>query len=225
MEAFLDESGTHSGSPIVGVAGWVGAHWQWSKFLSHWGEKPFHAKDPRCEPLKHGLAEAIEFAELDGFVAWMQPEDYEPNSDPVFRSAIGNAYAVCAFDCVLGICKFVPRHTTAKTAFVIEDGQSNSKFIREVLDGMKAKRSDLGIASVGLAGKKDFVQLITADFLAYSRTSDPKWFEVLMSTGHVAEDHITGDRMRRMSDELLRRYRILKYRKQLLKRQRKQQSS
>lgn len=220
LEAFLDESGTHKGSHIVAVAGWVAHHGYWKKFLSQWGDRPFHAKDSKCDPLKYGLHDAIVDSDLNGFVAWMKPEDYGNHANPVFKSAIGNACAVCTFDCALGICKFAGKHRLGKVAFVIEDGQPNARFIQQVLDGMK-ERERLGIASVTLASKKDFVQLCTADFLAHSCTSEPEWFRTLVDSGLVANDYITSERMVRMSNQLLHKYKLMKYNQGLLKAERR----
>lgn len=216
LEAFIDESGTHKGSPITAVAGWVAQHIYWKKFLSQWGEKPFHAKDSKCDPLKYVIYGTITESNLIGFVAWMKPEDYKNHANPLFKSAIGNACAVCTFDCALGICKFASKNRLGKVAFVIEDGQPNAQFIRQVLDGMK-KHERLGIASVALASKKDVVQLRTADFLAHSCTSEPKWFHTLVDSGLVANDYFTSERIVRMSGDLLKRYKLIKYNQQLLK--------
>jgi hypothetical protein len=219
FEAFIDESGTHKGAPVIGVAGWVAQRAFWKRFLSYWDDRYFHAKEPKCAPLKPALYDAIVDSQLEGFVAWMTPDDYQANASPLFKSAIGNAYAVCTFDCALGICKFARDQKMGPVAFVIEDGQPNSEFVREVLEGMKAKHR-FGIASVATASKRDFVELCTADFLAHSLTSDPTWFTRLRDSGLVAEDHITPARMKKMSAELTEKRRILKHQKNLLKRQR-----
>jgi hypothetical protein len=213
MEAFLDESGTHKGAPILGVGSWVGAHWQWKKFISHWGDKPFHAKDAKCEPLKQGLFEAIQFGELKGFTAWMEPQDYVKQIDPIVKSQMGNAYAISAFACALGICKYCLENKLGKVAFVVEAGQPNVDWIRRVLEHMQNREwygSDLGIASVAVATKEDFVQLCTADFLAHSRTSSPKWFERLYDSGNVFQEHITAEKLARISDELMSRWKAFK---------------
>jgi hypothetical protein len=216
LEAFIDESGTHKGAPSLSVAGWVAHHGYWKRFLSRWGEKrQFHAKDPRYDSSRAALYDAILDSQLEGFVSWIKPEHYKKHADPLFKSAIGNAYAVCTFNVALGIFKFARTNRMGKVAFIIESGQSNVEFIRQVLEGMKAKER-FGVASVAVASKEDFVQLCTADFLAYSRTSDQGWFEEFVASGLVAEDYVTPERLVRMSDDLLRRYKILKRTKQLL---------
>ena len=107
MEAFMDESGTHKGSPTVSIAAIVGAHWQWRRFLSYWGDRYFHAKEPKCAPLSgHGLFDAMQDSELEAFVAWTRPEDSGAHTTAHFSSGLANAYAVCAFASAIGVCRF-----------------------------------------------------------------------------------------------------------------------
>jgi hypothetical protein len=216
FEAFVDESGTHKGASIVGVAAWAAHRAYWKRFVSWWGDRQFHAKDPKCSALKQGLFDAIQGSHLEGFVAWMKPQDYQAYASHLFKSAIGNAYAVCTFNCALGICKFAQKENLGPVAFVIEGGQPNAEWIREVLEGMKEKPR-YGITSVAVVKKHDYVQLYTADFLAHSCTSNQDWFQRFRGTGRVLEDHITPNRMRKMSDDLVKRYKILKRNKELLR--------
>jgi hypothetical protein len=216
MEAFIDESGTYKDASIVNVAAWVGAHWQWKKFLSYWDDRYFHARDPKCAPLKQALFEAIGFGELRGFTAWMEPKNYADHATAHFRSALGNPYSVCAFACAMGVCKFCKRDNLGKVAFVIEDGQPNVEFVRETLEFMKCKER-FGIASIAIASKKDFVQLCTADFLAHSRSSNGRWFDALYDTERVYQDHVTPERVVRMSRQLTEGIKRMKRERKLLK--------
>jgi hypothetical protein len=151
----------------------------------------------------------------------MNPEDFKPNSTALFRSGIGNAYSLCAFACLLGMSKLAERPKTAKMAIVIEDGQTNAKFVRDTMESLKEKRQDLAIASVSLASKADFVQLVSADFLAHSRTSDERWFNTLIQTGQVQHDRIGPDKVERMSEQLQGRYKYIKREKELQRTERR----
>jgi len=178
VEAFMDESGTHKGAPLVAVGAVIGAHWQWRKFLSMWDDKPFHAKEPKCDPLKPALFDAFQECELESFVASMAPHDYKNHANAHFRSGLGNPYSVCTFACAIGVSKYCRDNKLGEIAFVIEAGQPNVDFVRETLEYMRTKER-YRIASVAVAAKKKFVQLCTADFLAHSRTSEPGWFHNL----------------------------------------------
>lgn len=216
MEAFIDESGTHKGSLTVSVAAVVGTRWQWRRFLSYWGDRYFHAKDPKCAPLKHGLFDAMQDSALESFVASINPEDYRVYATAHFRSGLGNPYAVCTFASAMGVCKFCRANNLGKVAFVIEGGQPNVEFVRETLEYMKTKQR-LGIASVAVAKKKDFVQLCTADFVAHSRTSDEEWFQRLYDSGRVSQDRTTPEKIIRMSRQITEGITRLKQNRRSLK--------
>jgi len=66
FQAYLDEGGTHSGSPILSVAGYYGIHEQWATFLRQWPHTEFHAKEAKYDYLKPSLADAIDTALLAG---------------------------------------------------------------------------------------------------------------------------------------------------------------
>lgn len=201
IEAFIDESGTHKGSPLVAVGAVIGAHWQWRKFLSMWDDKPFHAKERKYDPLKPALFDAFQECELEGFVASMIPDDYEKHANKHFRSGLGNPYSVCTFACAVGVSKYCKDNNLGEIAFVIEAGQPNVNFVRETLEYMQTKER-YRIASVAVAPKEKFVQLCTADFLSHSRTSEPEWFSNLHATNHVWIDEIGPEKIVRMSKQI-----------------------
>jgi hypothetical protein len=201
LEAFIDESGTHKGSAILNVAAMAGAHWQWKKFLSYWDNKPFHARESKYKALKPALFDAIQFGELEGFTAWMEPKDYMGNTTHHFRSVMGNAYAMCTFACAIGVCKFARDEKLGKVAFIIESGQPNIEWIKSVLEYMKAKER-FGIASVAIATKKDFVQLCAADFLAHSKSADPAWYQRFFDTRRVSQAHLKSDKLKDICQQI-----------------------
>jgi hypothetical protein len=201
LEAFVDESGTHKGSSVLTVAAMAGAHWQWNKFLSYWDTRYFHAKEPKCASLKLALFDAIQFAELEGFTAWMKPEVYKDHTTAHFRSVMGNAYALCTFACAIGVCKFARDNGLGEVTFVIESGQPNIEWVKEVLEYMKA-RERFGITSVTVAKKKDFVQLCTADFLAHSRSCEPEWYRRLFATDRVSDGHLKSAKLKDICQQI-----------------------
>ena len=216
LETFIDESGTHKGASIISVAAMVGARYQWKKFLSYWDRRYFHAKERSCAPLKPALFDAIQFSELEGFTAWMKPEDYSTYATAHFRSGLGNPYAVCAFACAIGVCKFSKKNNLGKVVFVVEGGQPNVGYVKEVLEYMRT-RERFGIESVAVSNKNDFVQLCTADFLAHSRSSDHEWFERLYDTGRVSQDRITPEKVIRMSGQITEGLKRMRQNRCLLK--------
>ena len=201
MEAFVDESGTHKGSSILTVGAVLGSHQQWRRFLSYWGERPFHAKDPKCGPLKPALFDAICDSNLEIFVASVRPQDYRNHTTAQFRGGLGNAYAVCAFAAAIGACRFCKNNKLGRISFVIEGGQANVDYIRSALEYARM-RERLGIASVAVANKKDFVQLCTADFVAHSCSRENEWFARLWDTGRLSKSFISAERLVQMSEQI-----------------------
>ena len=86
--AYLDESGTHGGSPNTVMAGFAGTQEQWEGFISEWesvlqeyGRRSLHMKrlkfDSRKEremladlgslPLKHKLLMLVSYVETDAY--------------------------------------------------------------------------------------------------------------------------------------------------------------
>jgi hypothetical protein len=216
MEAFIDESGTHRGSPRVSVAAVVGSHWQWRRFLSYWGARYFHAKDPKCSPLKHGLFDAMQDSELESFVASIKPEDYRDYATEHFKTGLGNPYSVCAFASAMGVSKYCRANKLGKVALVIEGGQPNVEFVGQALEYMRTKER-FGIASVAIANKKEFVQLCTADFVAHSSTSHEEWYQRLNASGRLSQDHTPPEKLVRMSRQITEGIRRIKQNRRLFK--------
>lgn len=201
MEAYIDESGTHKGSPRTSVAAVLGVHWQWRRFLSRWGTVPFHAKEPKCAPLKPALLDAMQDSGLVGFVSSIKPSDYEAHATPQFRSGLGNPYSLSAFAVAIGISKFCKANGLGRVALVVESGQPNVRYVKEVLEFMQS-RERYGIALVTVATKRDSIQLGTADFLAHSCTSDSHWFERIRARCQIFEDDTTPAKITAMSNRI-----------------------
>ena len=201
IETFMDEGGTHAGSPILSVAAYGGTHDQWSHFLSIWNIDGFHAKDNKWDSFKPKLAEAIQESNLEAIVTWVKPKDFKKYAGADLRSNLGNAYALCAFGCAIGIHKYAKGASNLPVSFVIEKGQPNAAYVEAVLKAM-GEDDSYEIASVALAGKSDFRQLVTADFLAHSKSTGNEWFRVLYESGLVGQEQLTPAKLERISSQV-----------------------
>ena len=166
LDAFLDESGTHSGAAILSVGACVGTHKQWRSFLKLWKEPHFHSREQSSGPLKPMLLQAITESRLHCFVAFIEPKDYRRDAGVRLKAGLGNAYAACLVSCVVAIC----RSAKKPVAFAIEDGQPNSEWVRRVVQGMAymSEWRDCIHAVALIPQKSSFTQLHVADFLAHS---------------------------------------------------------
>jgi hypothetical protein len=185
IKAYLDESGTHSGAPLVVVAGFIGDRKAWKSFVKEWrailqraGIDYFNANDPKCEPLKAPLARAILKRNLLG-VAWsVDPLDFKEIASQKFMSRFGNAYSTCAYLCAGMISQLAKQDGWPSVALVYEDGQSNTEFIYNTLSAMKADPVDHRFGSITFMNKKDpgGIPLQAADFLSHIiATNETKW--------------------------------------------------
>ena len=104
LQAFLDESGTHPETPVVGVAGFYGSEQQWDAFKGFWCVAPedFHAKN---SPAMFGdICSAIERSEVNGVLLTIGKSAYTEFANAHLKTAVGNAYSVSALLCVKSIC-------------------------------------------------------------------------------------------------------------------------
>jgi hypothetical protein len=193
--AYLDESGTHKGSPLVVVAGYAGGHNEWRLFERNWQKKLanynieyFHAKDPKCDILRPYLADEILKRKLYGVICAINPDEYNLHANHHFKSTIGNAYAACTYSCALEIAKIARNNELGKISIVIESGQPNSEYVEKTLK-LFMKSQNYDIASVALGNKKDFIPLQTADFLSHIfdvKINDDKiYLDQLINSGNL----------------------------------------
>jgi hypothetical protein len=192
FQAYLDESGTHSGSPILAVAGYWGTQAQWDVYLDNWPHAAFHSSESRFDSLKPHLADAIDKAELSGVEACIRPWEFQQLASPGFKSNIGNAYVACAHLCALRICDVAKKSDPdARVSIVLEDGQPNVEWVQRLLISMMQQHP---IASVTIAEKKNFPHFHAADFLSNSRsTTNRRWMDRLFLSDRVWEQRVEGN--------------------------------
>ena len=106
VEAYLDESGTHDGAPLLVVAGFAGDRKAWKTFTKEWTSilkranvDVFHARNPRHDFLKEPLARCITKREFVGVAVAVKPEDFRQYAGDALKTAMGGAYSTCAIMC------------------------------------------------------------------------------------------------------------------------------
>ena len=198
LTAFLDEAGTHVGCPVVTVAGFYGNKAQWETFRTFWGPHcaDFHAKD--CEQKYPELFLAIEKSGINGIFFALGKDRYRNHSTKQMLSRLGNEYAMCAFQCVLSICKDVG----SPTSFVLEQGQPNFEYVLKTLLYM-LDSGETCISSVTPAKKADFIELHPADFVAHLASSgDRQWLDKLADIHRLKRGDIPSDTLIMVGQEL-----------------------
>jgi hypothetical protein len=107
ITAYFDESGTHEGSPILVVAGYISTTEKWDRFNGEWdaflkedcgGAAYFHSKDyigKVADSISDRAIEIIGRAIECGGGVTMNPQDFEDLTTPPVRKKFGDAYQFC----------------------------------------------------------------------------------------------------------------------------------
>jgi len=200
IEAYFDESGTHKGAKVLCVAGYIGDRKKWSLVLKKFNIAYFHAKDPRCNPLRPYLAKLIINSDLVAIAASINPADYKIFAGEQFKSTLGNPYSICTFACAIHIKQWLKDQD--RVSIIIEHGQPNAEHVEKMLKSL-IDEPIYQIASVGIASKKEFLPLQTADFLAHViSTQDIKWINRLVTKNNILSAHIRGPQIISMSKQI-----------------------
>jgi hypothetical protein len=187
---FLDESGTHAGSSIMTMAGYVfEAHQsiqftrRWQKDLKKFGLPYAHQKD--CGPgngpyrgmpkemrviIQKKLIQHIRFRTLFGFSVSLDPEHY---TRTIGRDAdLPTAYSFMVLACVHEVAHWADqRNCYGKFSYFFEAGhahQSEANIIMNALaDHNQQRRDEYRYLSHSFVRKEEAVPLQAADMLAW----------------------------------------------------------
>lgn len=209
-QAFLDESGTNPETPVLSVAGFYGSEDQWHLYRTAWlpHSEGFHAK--KCARLFPQLFAAIDASKVTGILTTIGKKTYEECATAHLKTAVGNPYSLAAFLCVLAICREVGEK---RVSFVLEEGQPNLRWVREILEAMINEEGSC-VAAVAAAKKTDFIELHAADFVSHIASAHEKeWMEKLFNVDRLKQGHITEKMVRDAAPqvtELFRRARHLR---------------
>ncbi|HWA96417.1 MAG TPA: hypothetical protein VG844_17605 [Terracidiphilus sp.] len=207
IRAFLDESGTHPETPVLGVAGCYAEEERWCQFREVWlpHSQNFHAKN--SSRLFPKLTEALRISGIQAVLVSVAKETYKNFATVHFKTAMGNAYSCCALSCVAQICSENSMYTTD---FVLEAGQPNLSFVMSVLESMKDSGEWL-IGSVIDAKKPDFIELHSADFVSHiCSTYDKEWMEKLFALKILRHAHLTKNELENVSPKVTSLFRTAK---------------
>jgi len=201
LQAFIDESGTNPETPILSVGGFYGDREQWDLFCELWEPRSvgFHARQSSDHFPE--ICSAIERSKINGILVTVSKRAYKEFASNHLKTVVGNAYSICAFMCILSICKAVENK---RVSFVLEQGQPNLSFVKRTLDAM-IDSGEWNIRAVASAQKSDFIELHTADFLSHVASShDTEWMKRLFDAGRLLQGHITEAQLRETSPEITR---------------------
>lgn len=233
IEAYIDESAkTLIGRPVYAVGGFLGTRDEWRRFEEIWqpaldaaGIAYYHGKDSKCDKLRGPMVSAIRSSGVRGFTNSVFKDEYAQGGKEL-KATLGNHYAFLCASMALHIRNWARETGNGPIAYVLEDGQPNVEHVLRVIRQLVGSDA----MSVACAGKRDFVGLQVADFLAHHTAAldvGLVWIQKLLGEGpgHVKWGHLNQDGIALMSNgmrDILRRYRHAKrQRKEAIKALRK----
>ena len=188
LEVFIDESGTHGGSPVVVVAAYLARPEQWAAFTAAWNDaiRPavaWHATDAAaCKEhfeawtptevavvAKRALPLIPKHVE-SGIAIAIQMQDFEEalRGRPELRAQIGTPYGACLHWLMATILKEkAEAGNVDRVAFFHETNEYRGEAL-ETYAHMQNTWNPLGARlSFSFGGKADYVPLQAADILAF----------------------------------------------------------
>ncbi|MHB8483398.1 MAG: DUF3800 domain-containing protein [Nitrospiria bacterium] len=188
ITAYFDESGTHEGSPVTVVAGYVSTGEQWLKFDDEWKAILKDAEIPYFRMSLHqnrqdfyrNWDESKRNRILERLILTIRVRAQIPISASVAKSdyqeVFGESpeispYTFCALQCLARIGEWAEKYNHDEPiAYVFESGAGyNREFdkLREVLSGNETRKKRYRFGSITFVEKIKATPLQASDILAY----------------------------------------------------------
>jgi len=197
LRAYLDESGTHAGSRIVAIGGFVGSAGTWQKLEGEWAAalavfdgadlEAFHATD--CEngnrefehipielriALAQKLAKAISGLGLFGVWCAVIADDWNATDfDAQFSKEFPHPFYLCFATVAQKLARWTALRTDeARMAVVYAEHQEFGANAERLWDAYSRNKRVAHLSSFSTASPRDCLPLQAADFLAYEMNRD-----------------------------------------------------
>ena len=193
LGAYFDESGTHQGSPITCVAGYVFKRQDALRFSRSWGKVlranglPYfrmsecahgfgHFTDKSMEErvrVETKLIELVKLRALFGIAITVCESDFVKVASPA-----GSPYALCLLWCLTGISAWIAKYKfKGKISYFFEAGHPRQPLVNRAMHELSSKaalREEIKYHSHVFAGKNEARPLQAADLLAWLWFKDRK---------------------------------------------------
>lgn len=191
MEAYFDESGTHEGSPVMSIAGYLFDKDQCDRFKDSWAEtlNRYGLSYFRMSECAHGTGEFSKLSKEQriaceksmithiktrmtlGFAVSMSQAEFSRMAPPHYVDVFGDAYAACVFLAMASVGLWArKRNYSGDIAYFFESGHSQQKDAEKrmwLVKDMADRRQEFRYKSHTFADKRLVLPLQAADLLAW----------------------------------------------------------
>jgi hypothetical protein len=192
LRAYLDDSGTHAGSRITAVAGFVATISEWEIVEDDWakalvddfglsGVQTFHAVDcehghgefscvPRGlrEPMSRRLATIITSREIYPIWSAVINEEWDEITDEEFRKEFPKPFLLCFRYCINEISKWAfGKAKGSPTELIFSEQNDHANRMLSIFDLYRQKRTTTSLSTLIFDSPVNCTPLQSADFLAY----------------------------------------------------------
>lgn len=197
-EVYIDESGSHAGSPVLCLAGYIFASGRANEFSQRWakaldsyrlpffhmvdcahGAAPFDGLSPeqRIAVEKEMIALIREYSEY-GFAVSVYERDYDSVIPPGLKAHTGSAYSFCVRQCLTLVKDWLNSSDfKGDVAYYFEAGHARQCEALSILNDIFNERilvNHYQHAAHVFADKRKFLPLQAADLLAWQWHTDKK---------------------------------------------------
>lgn len=191
MEAYFDESGTHEGSPVMSIAGYIFEKDQCDRLKDSWAATLTQYQLPyfRMSECANGTGGFAALSMADrvacersminhiktrmtlGFAVSMSQAEFSKMAPPHFINVFGDAYVACTVLAMASVGYWARKSGyTGDVAYFFESGhsqQSDAEKRMRLIDGLADRRSEFRYISHTFADKRLVLPLQAADLLAW----------------------------------------------------------
>ncbi|WP_271573093.1 DUF3800 domain-containing protein [Bradyrhizobium sp. CCBAU 11361] len=199
IEVYLDESGTHAGSKVLCVAGYLfereaaqALTAEWQQWLEFYGLPHFHMTDCaqgarhfkgwtnlRRNKAKWKFIRLINRFAWTGFAATLIPSEYSDFPEELYPLPRMGPYSLCLHSCIANVATHWVTNTgyTGEISYFFESGhddQAEANRLMRILAEDPKSRAALRYGSHQFVGKTAAIPVQAADLLAWQWYTDRK---------------------------------------------------
>lgn len=187
LRVYMDESGTHDGSPVVAVGAYVALPRVWRDWTKVWNRRKrpiriFHSNDcanfwgefegwdkERRDPFVAQLLPTIPEHQTAAFVAGIRMDDFREvcRSHPHLAKVIKTPYTACFQWVVQDILRFLNAHSDLQKLAIFHENNEYMAEATHCFDFVKRFDNRGRKMTLAFGSKEDYVPLQAADVLAY----------------------------------------------------------